>query len=296
MPQSLSDGVVYVGADDTNVYALDAASGDPLWSFQTGDVIRSPAVVSNGVVYVGSNDNILYALDAATGDLLWQHDTGSPVQYAPLVSEDTVYVPTISDGGRKLHALDATVGSQLWAASQHYPFDSGWESGIGAALADDMLIVIDNEGAVHALDIQTGESNWSFQGDVGTDTPPVVIGDVVYVTAVNTAHALDIQTGTELWSFSTGMFPARGFAPVIDDGMYYFAPDDHLYALDTTTGEPVWTYQLDSFTNTAPVAADGIVYIRRVRDWRSSTPSTTRQERFRWSLDPSDEHGDARVP
>ena len=256
-----SDGVVYVGADDTKVYALDAETGEQLWNFETGDVVRSPATVSDGIVYVGSNDNNLYALNAETGSLMWQHDTGSPVQYAPLVSEDTVYVPTISEGGRKLHALDATVGSQLWAASQYYPFDSGWESGIGAALADDMLIVIDNEGAVHALDIQTGESNWSFQGDVGTDTPPVVIGDVVYVTAVNTAHALDIQTGTELWNFSTGMFPARGFAPIIYDGMYYFAPDNHVFALDIMTGEPIWTLDLDEMASTAPVVADDMVFV-----------------------------------
>ncbi len=257
----VSDGVVYVGADDANVYGLDAANGGPLWSFQTGDVVRSPATVSNGVVYVGSNDNNLYALDAASGDLLWQHDTGSLVQYAPLLGDNVVYVPTISEGGRKVHALDAASGAQLWVASQYYPFDSGYESGIGASLAGNMLLVIDDSGGLHALNTQTGETNWSFRGDVGTDTPPVAVGDVVYVTAVNTAYALDLQTGTEVWKYGTDRFPARGFAPVIDDGAYYFAPDDHLYALDTSTGDPVWTYQLDSMASTAPVVAEGAVYV-----------------------------------
>ena len=257
---TVSDGMVYIGADDRNVYALDAANGAPVWTFETGDVVRSPAVVSDGVVYVGSNDNILYALDAAGGDLLWKHDTGSPVQYSPLTDVGTVYVPTISEGGRKIHALDASSGAELWVASEYYPFDTGWESGIGAALAGDKLLVIDDQGGLQALNAQTGESTWSFRGDVGTDTPPVAIGDVVYVTAVNTAHALDVETGEELWKFSTGVFPARGFAPVIEDGMYIFAPDDHVYALDLATGDPTWTFGLDYMASTAPVVGSGMVF------------------------------------
>ena len=255
------DGKVYVGADDGNVYALDATDGAPLWTYETGDVVRSTAVVSNGVVYVGSNDSNLYALDAATGDLLWQHDTGSPVQYAPLVGGGTVYVPTVSEGGRKIHALEASSGAELWVATPYYPFDTGWESGIGAALAGDTLLVIDDQGGLQALNAETGESIWSFQGDVGTDTPPVAIGDVVYVTAVNTAYALDVETGEELWKFSTGTFPARGFAPVIDEGMYFFAPDLHIYGLDAETGEQVWIFGLDEMAGTAPAVADGTVYV-----------------------------------
>ena len=45
------------------VYALDAASGDKLWEFETGDgVVSSPAVVG-GTVYVGSNDNKVRGAD-----------------------------------------------------------------------------------------------------------------------------------------------------------------------------------------------------------------------------------------
>ena len=59
------------------VYALDAATGNELWSFATGDVVVSVPTVADGVVYVGSNDNHLYALDADTGEKLWSYDTGA---------------------------------------------------------------------------------------------------------------------------------------------------------------------------------------------------------------------------
>ena len=84
----------------------------------------------------------------------------------------------MSLGGRNIHALDAASGAELWVASQYYPFDTGWESGIGAALAGDSLLAIDDQGGLHSLNAQTGELNWSFRGDVRTDTPPVAIGDV----------------------------------------------------------------------------------------------------------------------
>ena len=55
-------GVVYVGSEDDNVYALNAANGIPLWNYTTrGNVYSSPAIV-NGVLYVGSFDGNVYAL------------------------------------------------------------------------------------------------------------------------------------------------------------------------------------------------------------------------------------------
>ena len=96
---------------------------------------------------------------------------------------------------------------------------------------------------------------------MGTDTPPIVIDDVVYVTAVNTAYALSVQSGDTLWEYGTERYPARGFAPVIDNGVYYFAPDNYLYALDTTTGEPLWTLELDAMASSSPVVGDGMVFI-----------------------------------
>ena len=57
------NGVVYVGSDDDNVYALDAATGTQLWRYTTVDSVESSPAVVNGVVYVGSDDDNVYALD-----------------------------------------------------------------------------------------------------------------------------------------------------------------------------------------------------------------------------------------
>ena len=99
-------GVVYVGSDDGNVYALNASNGTVLWRYLTGGSVysSSPAVV-NGVVYVGSFDSNVYALNASNGTLRWRYLTGGyPVYSSPVVVKGVVYVG--SDDGN-VYALTA---------------------------------------------------------------------------------------------------------------------------------------------------------------------------------------------
>ncbi|MGH2558805.1 MAG: PQQ-binding-like beta-propeller repeat protein, partial [Thermomicrobiales bacterium] len=61
------DGVVYIGSLNSEVYALDAFSGPPRWTFLTeGQIISSPAV-DNDLFYVGSDDGNLYEINSDTG-------------------------------------------------------------------------------------------------------------------------------------------------------------------------------------------------------------------------------------
>jgi outer membrane protein assembly factor BamB len=88
-------GVLYIGADDGEFYAVDEATQQILWSQYLGIVqgiecsstplgIESSAAVATDpttgdlAVYVNAPDGYLYALDAATGDILWQSVVGIP--------------------------------------------------------------------------------------------------------------------------------------------------------------------------------------------------------------------------
>ncbi len=87
-------GVVYVGSDDGNVYALSASDGSKLWNYSAGYynyVDSSPAVVG-GVVYVGSDDGNVYALKAASGAKLWNYTVGTAVDSSPAVVNGVVYI------------------------------------------------------------------------------------------------------------------------------------------------------------------------------------------------------------
>ena len=63
---TVTGGVVYAGSYEDRVYALDAESGELLWTFEADSDLSPPPPVVGGVVFVEDLDN-LYALDAATG-------------------------------------------------------------------------------------------------------------------------------------------------------------------------------------------------------------------------------------
>jgi outer membrane protein assembly factor BamB len=59
---AVADGKVYFGFDNGYVYALDAFTGDLVWSYKTGGAVESSPAISDGLLFVGSNDGNLYAI------------------------------------------------------------------------------------------------------------------------------------------------------------------------------------------------------------------------------------------
>ncbi len=62
------------------------------WSFATGDLVDSSPAVLNGLVYVGSNDHNVYALNTTTGAKVWNYTTGGHVLSSPAVVNGVVFV------------------------------------------------------------------------------------------------------------------------------------------------------------------------------------------------------------
>jgi outer membrane protein assembly factor BamB len=68
------NGLLYAGSRDGWMYALDADTGNLLWSYETGGPILFSAAYRDGVIYFASNDAHAYALDADDGSLVWKSD------------------------------------------------------------------------------------------------------------------------------------------------------------------------------------------------------------------------------
>ena len=168
-----------------------------------------------------------------------------------------VYLGALAEGDHRVHALDAMTGEALWFAERPYPFTPEFTP----TVAGDKVYVPGGFGEFHALDASTGKVVWSFNTGIPVESPPTVIGGIVYLTAFNTAQALDEATGALIWSYVTERLPARDFPAAVADNVYYFSPDEHIYALDTATGEILWSYEAGMMINTAPVTAGGIVYV-----------------------------------
>jgi quinohemoprotein ethanol dehydrogenase len=126
------DGVIYISAPQSRVYAVDALSGKVLWKFDPKvrlDRMRNSwAAHSNrglavwaGKVYVGTGDCRLVAIDAASGTKAWESPVCDGAQTgitgAPHVGNGKVFIGyNGSDTGVRgsLVAFDAATGKEAW--------------------------------------------------------------------------------------------------------------------------------------------------------------------------------------
>ncbi|MEC3948091.1 outer membrane protein assembly factor BamB family protein [Sphingobium sp. HWE2-09] len=170
------DGVMYSSGNLGRVYALDAATGKPLWTFEPEvdmqanrsaccDQANRGVAVANGKVMVGALDGMLYALDAKTGKILWKVDTvvdhsrGYTSTGAPEVAGDLVLIGNagaeydtrgyvtayrIADGGQAWRfytvphdpAKGPQEGKALDVALKTWDAKSRWDIGGGGTVWD----------------------------------------------------------------------------------------------------------------------------------------------------------------
>lgn len=114
-PALSADGTtVYIGAADSNLYALESATGSVRWAYACGDWIfaSTPAVDANGVIYIGSYDQKLYAINP-NGTLKRTWDMGEVIRSSPVISGTRLYV---GSNDYKLYAFDigATLANGPW--------------------------------------------------------------------------------------------------------------------------------------------------------------------------------------
>ena len=127
------DGVIYLSAPLSKVYAVDAATGKLLWKFDpqvrldqaiNGSYsarVNGGVAVWNGKVYVGTGDCRLVAIDAATAQKVWEamvcEATQTGITGAPHVAKGKILMGfNGSDDGVRgaLVAYDAETGREAW--------------------------------------------------------------------------------------------------------------------------------------------------------------------------------------
>lgn len=202
--------------------------GNPIWSFEAGDVITSSPTVSKGHVFVTSHDGYLYALDAESGDKSWTSSIGelggfSPplrgigksLMSSPAVGEGMVFVGSLDE---KVYAFDADNGEKIWS------FETGGEEGSGGKV----------------------------------DSSPVVADGTVYVgSRDNNLYALDADTGDKEWSFETEDMITS--SPAFWNGNIYFGSrDDNIYSLKAEDGKFNWSYQTDDIVHSSPAVIKSV--------------------------------------
>lgn len=253
------------------VVAWAAATGKRIWGVKLPPVESSPLVV-NGVVYVGAWDGAVYALDAKTGAIRWKTMTDAQIvsSAAWVDAKQAGGRPAIAIGtnGGSIYELDAATGAVRWQGQSLARLGSGREYFYATpTVANGRVFAANTDGWLYAFGAKTGRLLWAKAAGTYVYTAPVVAANVVYVgTYDGFVVAYDSGTGQQLWRVSVP--GAVHGAPVLMDGLLYFSTcagcgqngvryaksgPDGSYAIDITTHKIVWRFPDGKYS---PLVAD----------------------------------------
>ncbi len=244
-PPSAGDGTVYAEDDESDLAAINAATGAVRWSIGLpddqgpySDSVDSPSLTSDGSAVFASGSNnteaVIYKVNAATGAVIWSQAIDTCGASAVAVSGSMLYVT-----GCGVYGLSAATGSIVW-------HETALTGDVSAPAVAGGLVFAAGAGAtngVAAFNATNGSLVWDdpeYQGDA-----PTIANGVVYVddddytvlgianeNALNKLVMLNSSTGALLGTLSPPSSAAAFVGAVIPvDGRVYVCTENANYGV-----------------------------------------------------------------
>lgn len=211
LPATIDGDRLYVAGE--GLVALDASTGERLWTRAVTAAITAPPVATASRLLVGDADGLLRCLDRATGTELWSRPTGGAVLAPPLVdpqrrrlylgTTDQAIVEFTLDRGKR--GWEWPVGADVQSGGLLLPgrvvfaaFDDvlyalarggnlAWRAPLpsrplGApVLVRSYVLVVCRENEVVGFTAVTGRASGSLRTTAEIRTPPLVAGSRIVV-------------------------------------------------------------------------------------------------------------------
>ena len=264
-----------------------------LWSFETGNDIKSTPVIADNRLFLTSTDGFVYALNTNDGSLLWKFDTKDDIEASPLYLDNKIFVGNLSG---LFYTLDAETGQMIW---QFEAQDQIYGSANWLPVNDEQyrILVGSYDNKMYCFDAATGENEWTFETDnyingaPATDGKKIIFGgcdeqlyilfgtdgklrgqvnagsyiagsaalkdDVAYLGHYGSqVLAIDLSEQKIVWQYSPENAQPFFSSPAVNDEFLVIGGrDKKIHCLDRQTGEPVWTFTTLDDVDASPVIA-----------------------------------------
>ena len=256
-------GRVMVGTLDGQVIVLDEADGSEMWRAQVSSEVLAPPQTNGDVVVVQTLDDKITALDISDGSQRWIYESSVPVltvrgHSSPLISRGRVFaglssgqvVGLAADSG--LPIMETRVAQPQGRTELERMVDIDGE----LLLVDETLYVTSYQGALAAVDVNTGSVRWQKQASslVG---PGEGFGSVYVSHADGRVEALDRTRGESLW-VNDSLMRRNLNAPVAYSSYIAVADfDGYVHLLAQTDGRLVGRVRVDGDGVRAPAIVLG---------------------------------------
>lgn len=249
------------GTDDA-VSALDASSGDVLWSATTDAVPQTEPVVGNGRVFVAGESDEIYGVDTAqeSAGEVESVFSGPPIFGAPAVTTGVLYFGD-----------DQGFLWSLYPVEDEYRWTNGLIEGAihsPTTVADGTCYAGSEGGDLKACTASDGKDVLRMRtGEPVRGAPSVTDERIVFGTTEGTVYAGPTEDDNEnlgnpdpTWTASVPG-AVETAVPVTDNTAFVGDASGTLTALDVSDGSTAWTFEADGDSISHPPAvADGTVY------------------------------------
>ncbi|MEQ7155321.1 PQQ-like beta-propeller repeat protein [Brevundimonas aurifodinae] len=275
---------LFVASGYRTMSALDAATGDVVWSQNVDVPLRGAPTVAANRIYVVDVDNQIIAFNAETGAQEWSYrGIAEPARVmrasSPAVSGDTVIAP-FSSG--EVVALRASNGQPVWTqvlsrTSRTSALSEIRDVAGRPVISRGFVYAVGHSGVMQAMDLRTGQPRWSVP--IAGVNAPLPAGDVVYVVSKSgELTVVNRDTGAVYWTRDLNEGRVRqegGFfglgdrtvrpewsGPVLaSNRLVLVNSDGEAVAFDPKTGAETATIRLGGAAYLAPIAYNGALYV-----------------------------------
>src|SRR5262245_28873059 len=217
------DGKVFVtvrhaSVYGTTLYALNAADGSTVWSYELGGSdYWSALCYENGRVFAINHSGLLRAFDGVTGSLIWSRQLvpGYAFDAPPTVFQGVVYISGGGSGGT-VFAVSADTGDILWTKAVA---DGSHSS---PAVTSEGVYLSYACPNIYKLNPADGAQIWKTSyACTGTSKTPVLYQGRLYVRQLYDGDILDSATGGSIGGFIVSYAHDEG-PPVFSGNMGFF--------------------------------------------------------------------------
>ena len=233
----IAGGVVYIGAGNGDVVAIDLATGKTKWKYKTNvEIGESTPAVAGGMVYIGDLRGAVHGINAADGKGVWTYKTGTEIKSSPVVVGDRVLIASYD---QNLYALQAKTGKMLWK------FESTGPIHATPAISNGVAYITGCDEHFRAIRISDGKEMFEVSSGAYTGASPLLDGNMAYFgTFGNEVFGVDMAAKKIVWRYEHPVrkFPFYSSATMAAGKVVLGGRDKMVHALDAKTGKQEWTF------------------------------------------------------
>jgi len=207
-----------------------------LWTFKTGDAVKSSAVACNGKIYIGSNDGYLYAL-GMDGKLKWKFNAGNSIEAPPLYTG-----MWLSPAHLKARYLRWTLKQdiKLWEYSTDGQISGSPNIMKGRGKDSSRVLVGSYDYNLHCLDEMSGRLLWHYESGNYINGTPALFGKIaIFGGCDGFLHLINTVNGQLIEKINIETYMAS--SPAIGRDKAWFGNyDGEFFCLDLRKKKILW--------------------------------------------------------